>query len=308
MDPNTTPQPAASPAPQPEAAPTAPVAPASSQPDTGYISNPFALFGPGWQAIKVNLGTWVQTILLAILIFGLTFVLPAVFLVATSRFHSGAWVALAVVAVAFLVGVYALARFAGTSQVLTLAGAKGQHLSLGQAFSQGKPFGWRILAFSILYAIIVGIGFILLIVPGVLLMTWYALTPVAIVEENLSIGAAMKRSKDLAAGRFWEVFGVIAMPQLLSILNIIPILGAIAAVILGIMYAPAPALRFLMLKKAKDSNATLPPVSPLNYAMILGVIVVFILSLTAGLLSPKNTTPTTPNYNYSTDSSSTPSQ
>jgi hypothetical protein len=74
------------------------------------------------------------------------------------------------------------------------------------------------------------------------------------------------------------------------------------------MYAPAPALRFLMLKKAKDSNATLPPVSPLNYAMILGVIVVFILSLTAGLLSPKNTTPTTPNYNYSTDSSSTPSQ
>lgn len=66
-----------------------------------------------------------------------------------------------------------------------------------------------LLAVGVLFAIGVGIGFILLIVPGLYLMTiWCVVAPVTVLEHP-GVFAAFGRSRELVRGYGWAVFGVI---------------------------------------------------------------------------------------------------
>jgi hypothetical protein len=69
----------------------------------------------------------------------------------------------------------------------------------------------------------VAVGFILLIVPGVILMTmWYVANPACIVER-LGVFASMARSSELTKGHRWAIFGVMILLAIAS--------GVMAAVI-----------------------------------------------------------------------------
>ena len=65
---------------------------------------------------------------------------------------------------------------------------------------------WRV---GVLFAIGVGIGFILLIVPGLYLMTIWCVVAPATVIEHPGVFAAFRRSRELVRGYGWAVFGVI---------------------------------------------------------------------------------------------------
>lgn len=75
--------------------------------------------------------------------------------------------------------------------------------------SSGSRLG-PLLAVSILMGIGVGIGLVLLIVPGILLaIRWAVATPVVMLE-GLGARAAMRRSQELVAGHRRDVFRVLA--------------------------------------------------------------------------------------------------
>jgi hypothetical protein len=84
---------------------------------------------------------------------------------------------------------------------------------------------------GILAAIGIGIGLILLIVPGLYLLTiWSMLVPV-IVLEGRSTGEAFSRSQEIVRGNGWSVFGLI----------LITFLGAgIAEGLIGAVFSPLP--------------------------------------------------------------------
>jgi hypothetical protein len=70
---------------------------------------------------------------------------------------------------------------------------------------------------SILFGIAVGIGLILLIVPGLILLTIWAVTAPAIVIERRGPIEAFGRSWELVKGNGWPVFGVILIVFLIGI-------------------------------------------------------------------------------------------
>jgi lipid-A-disaccharide synthase-like uncharacterized protein len=73
-----------------------------------------------------------------------------------------------------------------------------------------SPVFWPLLAVSILFGIAVGIGFVLLIIPGLILMViWSVVAPVTVLERP-GVFAAFGRSRELVRGNGWAVFGVIA--------------------------------------------------------------------------------------------------
>jgi hypothetical protein len=73
----------------------------------------------------------------------------------------------------------------------------------------------------------VAVGFILLIVPGVILMTmWYVANPACIVER-LGVFASMARSSELTKGHRWAIFGVMILLAIAS--------GVMAAVIKAVL-------------------------------------------------------------------------
>jgi hypothetical protein len=91
-------------------------------------------------------------------------------------------------------------------------------LSVEDTFRKAQPFLGRIAGASILAGIGIALGFVALIIPGLILMTiWLFIVPV-IVLENSSIGDSFGRSRELVRGYGMNVFGVIVLTILLIIL------------------------------------------------------------------------------------------
>jgi hypothetical protein len=78
-----------------------------------------------------------------------------------------------------------------------------------------KRFG-SVLLVAILVGIVVAVGFILLIIPGIIFLTFLAVSIPALVIENRRGTDAMKRSWDLVSGNFWHVLGVIIVAALIT--------------------------------------------------------------------------------------------
>jgi hypothetical protein len=70
---------------------------------------------------------------------------------------------------------------------------------------------------GILAGLAIGIGLLLLIVPGLFLLTiWAVLAPVIVIERR-DVMAAFGRSRELVRGSGWQVFGVIVVLFLLQL-------------------------------------------------------------------------------------------
>jgi hypothetical protein len=74
-----------------------------------------------------------------------------------------------------------------------------------------EPVFWPLAAVSILVGLGVAVGFILLIIPGLILMViWSVVAPVTVLERP-GVFAAFGRSRELVRGNGWNVFGVIVV-------------------------------------------------------------------------------------------------
>jgi hypothetical protein len=98
---------------------------------------------------------------------------------------------------------------------------------VGDLFSAAAPFILPLIGFGILFALGVTVGFLLLVVPGLILITFWSVGAPAIVVEGIGPIEAFGRSWRLVRGNAWQVFGVLLV-VLLIVIGIGIILGAIA--------------------------------------------------------------------------------
>jgi hypothetical protein len=120
----------------------------------------------------------------------------------------------------------------GAIQVL-----RGRQVAVGECFSQG----FRRLGTAIGVASVAGIGIafgaVLLIVPGLILLTmWSVAIPSAVVERT-GVFRSLSRSTELTRGRRWAVFGAILVASLITI-----VLGAVIGAVVGGVFRNAIAL------------------------------------------------------------------
>src|SRR6266516_1942316 len=81
--------------------------------------------------------------------------------------------------------------------------------SIGQLFERVRPnLGTLILA-GLLAGGGIAVGFVLLIVPGLILLTWWCLIVPVVVLEGKRVGEAFTRSRELVRGQGWTVFGIV---------------------------------------------------------------------------------------------------
>jgi hypothetical protein len=67
------------------------------------------------------------------------------------------------------------------------------------------------IGLTILSTILTGIGFILLIVPGVIAYIMLSVAVPVLVEERLGVIGSMSRSAELTEGSRWRIFGLLAI-------------------------------------------------------------------------------------------------
>jgi hypothetical protein len=83
--------------------------------------------------------------------------------------------------------------------------------SIGRLLRSVEPVLLPLMAVSVLFAIGVAIGFVLFIIPGlILLVLWCVVAPVTVLERP-GVFAAFRRSRELVRGNGWNVFGVIVL-------------------------------------------------------------------------------------------------
>jgi hypothetical protein len=88
--------------------------------------------------------------------------------------------------------------------------------TLGSLLRSAGPVIGPLLIAGILAGIGIGIGLVLLIVPGLFLLTiWAVIAPVIVIERTGAI-EAFGRSRELVKGNGWKVFGVIVVLFLLQ--------------------------------------------------------------------------------------------
>jgi hypothetical protein len=100
--------------------------------------------------------------------------------------------------------------------------------SIGELFSAAAPFILTLILNGIIFGIAVAVGFFLLIVPGLILITIWAVVAPSIVVENRGAIEAFGRSRELVRGEGWSVFGAIVLAFLIvfAIAIVAGILGA----------------------------------------------------------------------------------
>ncbi|MCC6772768.1 MAG: hypothetical protein IT360_16385, partial [Gemmatimonadaceae bacterium] len=97
-----------------------------------------------------------------------------------------------------------------------------------EAFLRSTPFMGRLIGTSLLVSLVMGMGFLLFIVPGVIAACGLLLTPSALVLEDIAGGTpAMARSWELTRGFRMKIFGALLVAFFLLLIPGIA-LGALA--------------------------------------------------------------------------------
>ncbi len=99
--------------------------------------------------------------------------------------------------------------------------------TIGDLFSSAAPAILALIVFGFLFGIGVGIGFFLVIIPGLILLTFWSVGAPAIVVEGAGPIEAFGRSWRLVRGDAWSVFAALLV-ILLIVIAIRIVLSAIA--------------------------------------------------------------------------------
>jgi hypothetical protein len=89
--------------------------------------------------------------------------------------------------------------------------------SIGGLFSAAAPYIGTLIVNGIFYGIAVACGFFLFIVPGLFLITIWAVVAPSIVAEDRGAFEAFGRSRELVRGNAWNVFFTIVLAFLIVV-------------------------------------------------------------------------------------------
>lgn len=114
----------------------------------------------------------------------------------------------AVVLASAIIGVVLSALVQGGMVRATLAHANGERASFAESASTGLSVALPLVGLAILMAIAVGVGFMVFVVPGIILYVMWAVASPVLVAERTGVFEAFGRSRELTKGARWKVLGV----------------------------------------------------------------------------------------------------
>jgi len=180
---------------------------------------------------------------LSAVVFGVTGIISAILIAAASP----------LIYASFLISDVAIVLFAGMAVGLVDDVQNGRRdTSVGQMLSIVMPVLGQLILVGIVTGIGIFVGFILIVVPGLILATvWSVVAPVVVLERPGGL-RALSRSRELVRGNGWQVFSVIFV--LLFLVGLLASgidfaansagtgVGVVVRVIVGIFTAPLGAL------------------------------------------------------------------
>jgi uncharacterized membrane protein len=156
--------------------------------------------------------------------------------------------------VSALYGIFFLYPLGYGQSFAYLRAARGENVEVQDMFAAFKNY-FSAVGSMVLVAIIVVVGFILLIVPGIIFACKLAFVPYLVVDKKRSVTAAIGESWRMTNGHAWKVFLIGLLGILICVVGLIVLL---VGVIISFMWSSA-ALASLYHAVDMQKNGLLSP-------------------------------------------------
>lgn len=104
-----------------------------------------------------------------------------------------------------VVNLFGQAVYAGLTAAAVIDWRAGRPLPQLSALLRAMPLG-RLVVLDLVITVLTAIGFVLLIIPGLIVLTYIAISPAVLKLEHLGVQEALARSIRLVRGRARQVF------------------------------------------------------------------------------------------------------
>ncbi len=109
--------------------------------------------------------------------------------------------------------------FMGIALILVM---QNSGLTAMDAYKQSTSYFLRYLGMSIVMMVLLMVGFLLLVIPGIILAVWLSFSAFVLVLENGGMISSLKQSREYVRGHWWGVLGrLLAMGLLLVVISIV---------------------------------------------------------------------------------------
>lgn len=209
-------------------------------PEAQTLPSAFSLFRPSFEALMVNVWTFLCLLLVPI-------ALLTIMNVFGEDLKAGASTGSQLVPVVLLLGGIVSLLLAPAIPYVQIQSVRGNEVTVGEAVQAGLAKFWRFYGLSLLVALYIIGGFLLLIVPGFFMIKRYLLAAFYLYDQDLKIMEAMNKSAEDSRKVPGAIWGVIGVHVLLSMLSALPVLMLVSA-FFSVMYYCAPAVRYTQIR------------------------------------------------------------
>ena len=113
---------------------------------------------------------------------------------------------------------------------IKIALSKEKEVNFEEALKFAKENFWNYLGLSIVLGILLTLLFMLLVIPGIIFLVYWILTPYIMLNEKKSISKSLRESQERIEGKWWAVFAHLLVISILisfaeSVASIIPVFG-----------------------------------------------------------------------------------
>lgn len=172
------------------------------------MRNPFNLMTEAFSTMTSNIMLFLGILLVpAIFVFVSALFAPTQAEMSVGTGVSGTYIALSIVSA--IVNI-----FMGIALIIAVA---DRSVSVSEAYRRSVSVFWKYIGMSIVMSIALLVGFLLLIIPGIILAIWFSFGAFVLVLENGGVIQSLKQSREYVRGHWWGVFGRIVVLGILMV-------------------------------------------------------------------------------------------
>lgn len=241
-----------------------------------YISNPFQVFIDSFRRLfTVNFSTFLAYIGVALLSIGAVVALAVVIGISGNAAENGFTTAITIFGFLLVLPVLAwVFILKATWDKYIIETAREQETSFGIALRTGLRKAPGYIGLTILVSVIVMLGLVLLIVPGLIFLYWFIFAPFVYIDKDVGVIAALKQSKRLVKGKLVELLGLVGATFVFGIPAGIPFLGWLYQIVFTPVSNLAIAYRYTSADMLDQAALPKPETDVTNIVMtwILGIL------------------------------------
>ena len=220
------------------------------------LPSPFSLLAQSVKFYRRHFWPLVKLLVIPSLLTILLVAIMAMLLILVTNLSSWQWV---ILVPTFIIGltVIIIVSLLGYAAIIYFLGNSGQYPGILSLFRAVWPLIGKLWLTQLLVSLITTLGFILLIIPGIIFLTRYVFFPFVVVLDRKFGREALKFSTSLVKARFWAIFGrgllISLFPWVLSFLITQidqPIIVGLLQIIFYVTIGPLTTIYFYHLYQA----------------------------------------------------------